>query len=493
MFEYLESIPGSISDRYYTKLDEISLTQPTAGAHHSIISAKLNGNLKLDRFLVQLGQVPKIILPTISLDHQPNLVIDYSRIYPRTFTKSTSSSNKHCLIEKCRLEADTNLAKLASKYEANVAMTNAAFVQLISRFSTATDDDELKLPFSVRSMANPETGQTLRIVCVDKPFVAKHVSKREKNEKFFKRALMVSLVRQQPTVNTRTANNRRQASSTAETLLNEEACLNSRNVDSRQLEKLNVLDYDLISDVDSFGCGDKTEKKKEAVQPPQPTPTPVQLPKTSLTKPTLSSKQETTGSSSKRTRMSVASEEDEEEEEEQVENKKLKSTNSSDYEDYEENSDNGDDEEVEEEEEEKRLVISDETGQTRQKLLLEALIGKVNRIVKNDVSEPASPSSSSIQEPDEIVYDLQKPKVIPLDKVAADDKQPSPKKSATKTVFAACTSKQAEEKIGGDLNLFDFISKMQEKLIQTPSNVRPASSSHTHSARGKFEEENFFF
>ena len=78
-------------------------------------------------------------------------------------------------------------------------MTNSSFVNLIYYLSTEKKE-ELKMPITVKSHSTKDSdGHIKKIVYIDKPFVSKDLSKREKNEKFFKRSLMVSFAKSNST------------------------------------------------------------------------------------------------------------------------------------------------------------------------------------------------------------------------------------------------------------------------------------------------------
>ena len=71
-------------------------------------------------------------------------------------------------------------------------MTNSAFVHLIYNLSKQ-NEDELKIPVMVKSLDN----NSIKVVFIEKPYIAKNLNQRDKNEKFYKRSLMVTLVKNQ--------------------------------------------------------------------------------------------------------------------------------------------------------------------------------------------------------------------------------------------------------------------------------------------------------
>jgi hypothetical protein len=220
-------------DRFYTKLAELHVCPGGQVPKHCNTGS---GQLQLDQLLVQLGHVGKLVLPTITLDRQPNLIIDYSRMQARTFARTNTAHRKHALLEKCRMREDENAQKLASKYKCSVVAAQSALVALLYHLSIQNDED-FKLPFSVKY----QHGE--RAVILEKPLVDRRLSRRERNEKFYKKALSVSFVKRQVQHQVGTGSN---------DLASSQRRLCTRGaVDPR--DDSAVLDYDLIARLDSFG------------------------------------------------------------------------------------------------------------------------------------------------------------------------------------------------------------------------------------------------
>ncbi len=72
MIDYLETIPLNF-DRYFTKIDEFNLAQ----------NDMHRASFDLEKNLIQLGNIPKVILPSISNNYQPNLTISYTAVGKR--------------------------------------------------------------------------------------------------------------------------------------------------------------------------------------------------------------------------------------------------------------------------------------------------------------------------------------------------------------------------------------------------------------------------
>lgn len=73
MIKFLEACPLSY-DRYFTKLEEFTLKQ---------LDSHQKANFVQREKLVVLGNIPKVIVPSISQNSQPNLTINYDQISSR--------------------------------------------------------------------------------------------------------------------------------------------------------------------------------------------------------------------------------------------------------------------------------------------------------------------------------------------------------------------------------------------------------------------------
>lgn len=137
MIQYLTQIPLKYN-RYFAKIDEFPIE------HNEMSKA----NFELEKSLVQLGNIPKVILPSITLGYQPNLTIAYTPI-----NKRAPSGHTYKKMSKIVIQDDPNAEKLAIKYKANIVMTNSAFVNLIYQLSKQ-NEDEFKMPVIVKNLNN---------------------------------------------------------------------------------------------------------------------------------------------------------------------------------------------------------------------------------------------------------------------------------------------------------------------------------------------------
>lgn len=60
-------------DRFYRKIFDFTLGQLDENPHQK-------SNLQFEKNLLHMGQLHKIVVPAITIDHQPNIIIDYERI-----------------------------------------------------------------------------------------------------------------------------------------------------------------------------------------------------------------------------------------------------------------------------------------------------------------------------------------------------------------------------------------------------------------------------
>lgn len=75
-------------------------------------------------------------------------------------------------------------------------MTNSAFVHLVYHLAKQNEDD-LKMPVIIKYLVSTVDKTTQKTVFIDKPFISKRLNQRDKNDKFYKRSLMVTLIKNQ--------------------------------------------------------------------------------------------------------------------------------------------------------------------------------------------------------------------------------------------------------------------------------------------------------
>jgi hypothetical protein len=435
-------------DRFYIKNPlEIQVNQ------NDHLLNRPNSILKMEKMLLQLGQVPKIVLPSITLDHQPNLIVDYLRIHSRFF------NNQNKLMEKCSLRNDPNIDKLLSKYSdasfLNIVLTKSAFCQLVYHLSMENSDD-LKLPFSIHE----------KTIYFEKPLPSAKMSQREKNEKFYKKSLITTLIKQHTNFTTRSntvMRTRAQSSSyDPNTSLKNSPQKESTIInESRKLEKsnLNVTDLSSLSKMDTFGLS-QNQSKEPTEQEKEKTDLVLNSPESP---PLINQKP-------KRAKRLVSSS-SENDDDDLV--KKFKSANSSDYESYEE-------------EDENNLIIEDD-NQEKQEASTSAPASP--QFLFNHPAEPTSPALSTIQEPDNnFNFEMIQPKVIPLEKVETNSSKVNPSSSAQKSETPSKKSDDDSFEANNKPSLFDLISKMQEKLITpaAPSSV-PTKQNQSNTSKSKIK------
>lgn len=328
---------------------------------------------------------------------------------------------------------------------------------------------------------NEATGQ--KCVYFEKPLVGRNLSKREKNEKLYKRVLLVSFVKQVATpaqtqshqYPTRGARLRSQRIDSQASGSNAEpmSVETSKEPTRRRLEKFTKVNYNSISELESFGVSSfdtkmapvETKKNVEELaislnssllnsDGSETSQMQIDLPQageddkvkddqplsSKLDSSSDSSKNESSEPENKREAETKPNVDDKSDSEEfkpsKPKIKRIESSGSSDYEGYDEDDDA-----------ERGLMIVDETAE------------------KESIAEPASPDDLS-----NAVDQLITPKAIPLENTPTKPAE-AVKKTDTQVKIQAKREQVKQESTTG-LNLIDMISKMQEKLqssISTPT------------------------
>jgi hypothetical protein len=258
--EMLECMRASVNvyEKFYVKYADFQMNKNALlNNSHSVAARpthKPNEIFQFEKILLQLGNVAKIIFPSITLDIQPYLTTDYTSLNKRCPVARVAKK-----LNKLRLSEDDNVRKLAVKYDCDMVMSNSAFISLVYHLSQTkqSNNDSLKIPVHVEDFE--EMGKKRRVVLIEKPLLEKHLNAREKNEKFFKRSLMVSVVKQNPQAMRATRAAVKSRADAREKAADVEIhapppvestakCVTT----SRELQNLNV-DHSLIGSMDSFG------------------------------------------------------------------------------------------------------------------------------------------------------------------------------------------------------------------------------------------------
>ena len=169
------------------------------------------------------------------------------------------------------ISKDENAKKLAQKFQANFVMTLSTFENLLSQYQ---NEEELLVVFKVQEFSQ-EDGNAHKSIFIEKPLIAKNLSKREKNEKFYKKSLISTFTKEPATLNRRFISNRRKISQndskTTDQDINEQFLKedNERSEIRKQinLEKFETetINYDLITDIETFGVTDVSLQQKRRI------------------------------------------------------------------------------------------------------------------------------------------------------------------------------------------------------------------------------------
>lgn len=267
----------------------------------------------------------------------------------------------------------------------------------------------------------------------------------------------------------------------------------------RLLEKLNV-DYNLVNELETFGVSDKIKTnilveqsdpaapvEKQNKNEKEPEKSPIDITNENI----KDSKLEEPKKAKKRSRNSIDSDNS------LVNSKKIKSANSSDYEEYISN-DDSDRESYDEDENENLLIIEskEDNQETKSQEIkepekkIEIPIPEMPESPEPQKEEDSAPKSPTLENIDDQFGFIQ-PKVIPLTKPSSSEnvkEKDSPISSHPKPEDAKKVP--IEEK----LSLFDLISKLQDKLVETPKTPsNQPTQSTVHTVKGIFQLKKKYF
>ncbi|XP_069111449.1 serine-rich adhesin for platelets-like isoform X2 [Argopecten irradians] len=135
--------------------------------------------------LLQLGSVPKMIIPTVTYDRRHQLPVDTAAVsqqHPVRSDKKVDTSWNH---EACSM--DQNAEILAVQHRSHVVISPGALMCLVDNHTPHYSRD-WELPFSVKEydVIEGEKKVRHRIVYIDKPFPTSNMTERTMNTKFYK-------------------------------------------------------------------------------------------------------------------------------------------------------------------------------------------------------------------------------------------------------------------------------------------------------------------
>ncbi|XP_043933148.1 little elongation complex subunit 2 [Protopterus annectens] len=155
----------------------------------SIMGGKFNPELKLklEKNILALGTVAFAKIHAPPLPSHLELTKDYSRLlalYP---------PEKMALKSQPEISSDSNIEKLAVKYNPHVALTSQALVTLLNNLGPNYSEG-WTIPITVKVV--PTHGDKLKkVICIDSPFLKKEMTIREKFQIFHEAALDFFLAR----------------------------------------------------------------------------------------------------------------------------------------------------------------------------------------------------------------------------------------------------------------------------------------------------------
>ncbi|XP_062582718.1 little elongation complex subunit 2-like [Saccostrea cucullata] len=145
--------------------------------------------------LLQLGIVPKMMLPTVTQQLKPELPLDspaVSQQYP--VSKSRNHRPGAWNHEPCTL--DDNATHLAVENRAHIVISAGALQCLVDNHAPK-HLEEWEMPFVVREYKLKDGDKVLvqRVVYIDRPFLQPQLTPKDKNTKYFKYALKAFIAR----------------------------------------------------------------------------------------------------------------------------------------------------------------------------------------------------------------------------------------------------------------------------------------------------------
>ncbi|KAL5006318.1 hypothetical protein ScPMuIL_015124 [Solemya velum] len=150
--------------------------------------------LNYNRTLLELGEVPKMMLPFTLSGQKPAIKQDYSSVN-RNFPASGANTENSFTWNHQPCSQDKNAELLACKHECQVVLSAGALKCLISHQSGETSKP-WELPFSIKEYYKQDGDErsTLKVVYLDKPFKTTNFTMRDKNELYHKYALRSQLI-----------------------------------------------------------------------------------------------------------------------------------------------------------------------------------------------------------------------------------------------------------------------------------------------------------
>ncbi|XP_021350455.1 little elongation complex subunit 2-like [Mizuhopecten yessoensis] len=160
-------------------------------SHYNIVSSfSLKGAgqvspLTYIKPLLQLGSVPKMIIPTVTYDGGHQLTIDTAAVRQENPIRSSKGKEANWNHEACSM--DENAEVMAVQHRAHIVISPGALMCLVDNHAPDYSRG-WELPFSVKEYDVIEGDKKVRhrIVYIDKAFASTNVMERAKNTKFYK-------------------------------------------------------------------------------------------------------------------------------------------------------------------------------------------------------------------------------------------------------------------------------------------------------------------
>ncbi|CAH1789017.1 unnamed protein product [Owenia fusiformis] len=181
MQEYVEHQRGRVLGygKYFTVKETIPIV-PTS-------KAKAEVTFQHTKTLLSVGHSAKAILPNMSDVVKPKCSTDYSKVNKRFPARMPSNSN---VKQPC--SKDPNIKQLLAQYNTDIVVSSSGLKCLLDN-NAPQFSRQWMLPLLVKEYTTKVNGKSVqkKVVIIDKPFLSKTPSHREKMTKFNKLAMRV--------------------------------------------------------------------------------------------------------------------------------------------------------------------------------------------------------------------------------------------------------------------------------------------------------------
>ncbi|KAK3104372.1 hypothetical protein FSP39_000408 [Pinctada imbricata] len=152
-------------------------------------------NLVYNGTLLQLGHVPKMVVPFIPHGNQPKVKLEDTE-GDRAHYNIAGPTKRKDVWDHMPVSMDNNAEVLVERHHPHVVISSSALRCLIDNHAPKYQR-EWELPVTVKETQVQVGDKTVahRTVYIDRPFIPKEINTREKNTKFYKHALQTMITK----------------------------------------------------------------------------------------------------------------------------------------------------------------------------------------------------------------------------------------------------------------------------------------------------------